>query len=161
MGGIVMSDIVTPELEFVLELHGVLAQPMVMGETPAGTRRIIPIRAGTFAGPHLSGTLVADGAADWQFTRPDNVTQAEAAYALRTDDGVLIQVNNYGLRHGPAPVMQRLAAGAEVDPAEYYFRTAPVFTAPVGRYDWLNRSIFIGSGARYPDAIRLRVYRVL
>ena len=30
-----MSDIVTPELEFVLELHGVLAQPMVMGETPA------------------------------------------------------------------------------------------------------------------------------
>ena len=150
-----------PALEFVFELQGRLAAPLIIGATHEGTRRIIPILEGTFEGPDIRGTLVADGAADWQFTRPDNVTQAEAAYALRTHDGVLIQVNNYGLRHGPEPVMQRLAAGEEVDPAEYYFRTVPRFTAPAGPYDWLNRSIFLCSGGRYPDAIRLRVYRVL
>ncbi len=35
----------------------------------------------------------------------------EAQYLLRTDDGVTIQVNNRGMRHGPEAVMRRLAAG--------------------------------------------------
>jgi hypothetical protein len=34
-------------------------------------------------------------------------------------------------------------------------------TAPVGKYDWLNRSIFVCSGARYAAAVRLWVWRVL
>jgi hypothetical protein len=32
--------------------------------------------------------------------------------------------------------------------------------APDGPYDWMNRSIFICSGARYPNAIKLWVWRV-
>ena len=149
-----------PELEFVFEVQGKLGQPLIVGETFEGMRRVVPILAGTFNGPHIRGTVVPDGAADWQYTRHDKVTQAEATYALRTHDGVVIQVQNFGLRHGPEAVMQRLAAGAAVDPDEYYFRANPRFKAPAGPYDWLNKSIFVCSGARFPDAIQLWFYRV-
>ena len=155
------NNIIKPELEFVFEAQGKLGDPLVIGANHEGIHRIIPILEGSFEGPDIRGTIVSTGAADWQFTRNDKVTQAEAAYALRTDDGVLIRVRNYGLRHGPDAVMERLAAGEEVGPDEYYFRTVPRFTAPAGSYDWLNKSIFLCSGARFPDAIRLRFYRVL
>lgn len=56
--------------------------------------------------------------------------------------------------------MARLAGGEPVDPSAYYFRTVPEFIAPVGPYEWLNSSIFICSGARYSDSIRLWVWRV-
>ncbi len=155
------NDIIKPELEFVFEAKGRLATPTIIGSTYEGVHRIIPILEGTFEGPDIRGTIVNLGAADWQFTRNDNVTQAEAIYALQTDDGVLIRVQNYGLRHGPEDVMRRLAGGEVVDPGEYYFRTTPRFIAPAGKYEWLNKSIFLCSGARFPDSIRLWFYRVL
>ena len=69
-------------------------------------------------------------------------------------------IRNKGLRHGPPEVMDRLRRGEEVDPAEYYFRTVPEFIAPEGPYDWLNKSIFVCSGARYASSIKLWVWRV-
>ena len=151
---------ITPGLEFVYEAGGTLGAPIPIGDTNDGTRRIIPIAAGgRVEGPKIRGHLLGD-AADWQLTRPDGVTVADATYAIRTDDGVTIQIRNRGLRHGPPGVMQRLAAGEDVDPAEYYFRTVPEFIAPIGPYDWMNRSIFICSGARYALGIRLWVWRV-
>ena len=86
---------------------------------------------------------------------------ADAIYAIETDDGAQIQIRNKGLRHGPPEVMDRLRRGEDDDPAEYYFRTVPEFIAPVGPYDWLNKSIFICSGARYASSIKLWVWRVL
>lgn len=149
----------TPGLEFVYAAGGELGPPVPIGETYDGTRRIIPIFSGPVEGPNIRGRLLGGGA-DWQVTRPDGVTVADATYAIETDDGAVIQIRNKGLRHGPPEVMARLAAGEEVDPAEYYFRTVPEFIAPDGRYDWLNRSIFVCAGARYALSIRLWVWRV-
>jgi hypothetical protein len=151
---------IQPGLEFVYEAGGSLGAPIPIGETADGTRRIIPIfEGGAVEGPLIRGAMLGN-AADWQLTRPDGVTVADAIYAIRTDDGVIIQIRNRGLRHGPPEVMARLVAGEQVDPAEYYFRTIPEFIAPKGRYDWMNRSIFVCSGARYPAGIRLWVWRV-
>lgn len=152
---------IKPDLEFVYEATGDLEPPVPIGTTYDGTRRIIPIvGGGRVEGPKIKGKLVGN-AADWQLTRHDGVTVADAIYALETDDGVVIQIRNRGLRHGPPEVMARLAAGEEVDPTAYYFRTVPEFIAPEGPYDWVNRSIFICSGARYPLGIKLWVWRVL
>ncbi len=149
-----------PQLEFVFAAEARLAAPVQIGLTYEGQRRIIPILDGHFEGPRIKGTFVSIGAADWQYTRGDGVTQVEATYAIQTDDGVVIQVQNYGLRHGPVEVMQRLAAGEEVDPATYYFRTNPRFKAPDGKYDWLNKNIFVGSGARSANGIKLWFFAV-
>ena len=150
---------IQPGLEFVYEAGGALGEAIPIGDTYDGTRRIIPIFSGPVEGPRIRGRLLGQGA-DWQVTRPDGVTLADATYALETDDGVVIQIRNRGLRHGPPEVMQRLAAGEDVDPADYYFRTVPEFIAPVGKYDWLNRSIFVCAGARYALSIKLWVWRV-
>ena len=151
---------IKPELEFVYEAGGALDDPIPIGETVDGTRRIIPIFKGPVEGPRIKGELLGN-AADWQLTRPDGVTVADATYAMQTDDGVVIQIHNRGLRHGPPEVMKRLVAGEEVDPAEYYFRTIPEFIAPIGKYDWLNKSVFVCAGARYANGIKLWVWRVL
>ncbi len=154
------SQALQPHLEYVFELNGVLDPTVVIGETPHGLKRMVPITGGSFEGKSLRGSVVGGGA-DWQVVRPDGVTELHALYMLMTDDGVRIQVENNGLRHGPEAVMQRLAAGDAVDPAEYYFRAAPRFSAPAGKYDWLNRSLFLCTGSRAPRGIRLWFYRVV
>lgn len=154
------KNMIEPGYEFVFAAEGKLADPIQFGETYEGPRRLIPILEGTFEGPDIRGTIMPTAAADWQYTRPDGVTQAEATYAIRTHDGVIIQVQNYGLRCGPEAVMKRLAAGENVSPDEYYFRTNPRFKAPAGKYDWLNKGIFIGTGARLPNGIKLWFFKV-
>ena len=149
-----------PELQLLFEARGVLDASIVVGETPAGLKRVVPILGGEFAGPRIRGTIVPGGA-DWQYVRADEVTVVEARYLLRTDDDVLIEVHNRGIRHGPPEIMRRLADGESVDPGEYYFRATPVLTAPSGKYEWLNRSLFVCSGARYATAITLWVYQIL
>ena len=151
---------IRPELEFVYEAGGALGEPVPIGETVDGTRRIIPIFSGPVSGPRIKGELLGN-AADWQLTRPDGVTVADANYAMKTDDDVVLQIRNRGLRHGAPEVMKRLAAGEDVDPAGYYFRTIPEFIAPIGKYDWLNKSVFVCAGARYARSIKLWVWRVV
>lgn len=154
------SEIPTPNLEFAYFAEAQLGVPIEIGSTPGGERRIIPVFGeGVLRGPKIAGRLVAP-TTDWQVTRPDGVTLVDATYAIRTDDGVVIQVRNRGIRRGPSDVLARIADGDEVDPAEYYFRTTPQFEAPAGRYDWLNRSVFVCSGARSANGIRLRCWRV-
>src|SRR5215831_10107434 len=150
---------VKPQLELVFELDGVLAPAVVIGETPRGLNRMVPIKSGTFEGPGIRGTVL-EGGADWQVVRSDGVAELHALYLLMTEDGVRIQVENHGMRHGPEEVLRRLAAGEPVEPSEYYFRAAPRFTAPAGRYDWLNRSLFLCTGTRAPLGIHLWFYAV-
>jgi len=149
-----------PDLQLLLEVRAVLDAAVVVGNTPVGLKRVVPILSGTFSGPDMRGTVVPGGA-DWQYVRADDVTVVEARYLLRTDDDVLIEVHNRGIRHGPAETMKRLAAGESVDPSEYYFRATPVLTAPAGKYEWLNRHLFVCSGARYATAITLWIFQIL
>ncbi|WP_370206307.1 DUF3237 domain-containing protein [Pararhodobacter marinus] len=148
-----------PKLVFVFEATGAVSPPLVVGQTPLGRRQVIPIEpGGPFTGARISGRMI--GGFDWQIIRDDGVTEVEATYLLETDDGVRIECRNRGMRHAAPEVAQRMMSGAEVDPAEYYFRTTPVFYAPAGRYDWLNRSVFVCTGARYRDGVRIRFYEV-
>ena len=48
-----------------------------------------------------------------------------------------------------------MSRGEAVDPALVYFRTVPVFEAPAGPYDWLNRSVFVATAARLPDKVQI------
>lgn len=151
--------LVKPDLDFVFGLKARLGEMIVIGESPEGLRRMIPILDGTFDGPKVRGEVLGGGA-DWQYLRSDGVTIAEAVYLLKTHDGALIQIRNRGVRHGPAEVIQRLTEGEHVDPAEYYFRASPTFLVSPGPYDWLNKNVFAMTGARYARAIELWFYRV-
>ena len=84
-----------------------------MGMGRAGKRRIILIIGGTVTGPYLSGKVLDIGA-DWQTIFDNGLAELDTRYAFQTDDGAVIEIINYGLRHGPAGVMAKLAAGEEL-----------------------------------------------
>ena len=148
-----------PQLEFVCELSVKVGTPYVVGETPHGLRRIIPITGGTFEGPRIKGEILPGGA-DWQIVRKDGVAELEAHYQLKTLDGVTIYITNTGLRVATPEVAARIGRGEQVSPSEYYFRTVPKFEAPVGKYDWMNNAIFIATAVRNPDNVLITVWQV-
>jgi hypothetical protein len=150
-----------PGLEFAFEVRAQVADPLVVGELPNGTRRIIDILGGTVEGPGISGTI-RPGGADWQMIRrEDGFTDVDARYTIETDSGSLIYVTNIGIRHAPPDVMRRLNAGETVDQADIYFRAVPKFETGDPELEWLMRSIFICTGERYPNGVIIRFFRVL
>ena len=149
-----------PELRHLCDIGVDVGPIRDLGPTPHGRRRIIDIRGGTVKGARLDATIVPGGA-DWQYVRGDGVLELEARYSIRTGDGVEIAVVNRGLRRAEPAVMERLSRGEAVDPALVYFRTVPVFEAPAGAYDWLNRSVFLATAQRHPDKVQITVFEVL
>ena len=137
-----------------------LAPAQELGAGPLGRRRIIAITGGRFFGQRLSGRVLPGGA-DWQVIRADGVAELDARYTLETEDGALVYVRNRGYRHGPADVLKRLAAGENMDPAQYYMRTTPIFETGDERYAWLNRIVCVARGARRPAAVELEVFEVI
>ena len=135
-------------------------KPLVtLGPAPLGERRFVPLGGGTVAGPELNGTLV-EGGVDWQIGRADGVLEIAAHHVIRTDDGALIEVQSNGLRHGPAPVMARLARGEAVGRDEYYFRTLVRFTTGAPQWQHLNKVLALAVGQREATRVVLDFYRV-
>jgi hypothetical protein len=149
----------TLELRHVCDIEAEVGPIRDLGHTPHGRRRIVPILGGTVKGPRLAGEIVPGGA-DWQYVRGDGVVELVARYSMLTRDGVEIAVTNRGLRRAAPEVMERLSRGETVDPALVYCRTALVFEAPAGPYDWLNASLFVCSAVRLPDEVQIEVFEV-
>lgn len=148
-----------PELEYAFEIRVTVAQPQDFGVMDHGRRRVVAITGGTFEGPEIKGRIVPGGG-DWQSIQEDGFSRLDTRYALETDAGQLIYVQNFGLRHAPPEVMAKLNAGETVDPDLVYFRTVPTFETSAPELKWLERSVFIGIGERYPDDVRIRFWRV-
>lgn len=148
-----------PVLEHFCDLTVELADIMEMGPGRAGQRRIIPIIGGTVTGPGISGRVLNLGA-DWQTIFSDGLAQLDTRYALETDDGAVIEIINFGLRHGPPEVMGRVARGEDVDPTEYYMRTHARLETGDARYGWVNRTLFIGTGGRNRNSVNIRLFAV-
>jgi len=132
-----------------MTLQVFVAPPQKLGAAPHGTRVIAPITSGTFEGPRLRGRVLPGGG-DWTLLRPDGVLELDLRITLETDDGALIYMSSFGLRHGPPEVLAALANGESVDPSKYYFRTTPRFETSAPQYAFLNRLIAISSGDRRP-----------
>lgn len=136
----------TPRLELVMQLVVTCStpeRPAAAEDSKDGKRREIwPIIGGRFAGKGISGRVIAGGG-DFPVLRPDGVEMVDALYRIRTDDGVTIIIHNRGLTYPGA------------HPGEERYRLTPEFIAPVGKYDWLNRSVFIATLTDVPPALRL------
>src|ERR1700686_4702396 len=111
-----------PKLDLVFDLHLELGKPTDVGQIgPAGSRRIVPVAGGTLEGPGLKGKILPG--ADYQIIHPDGLVELDAHYVVQMENGDLLYVNNRGMRHGPAEVIQKLNSGQAVDQSLIYFRT--------------------------------------
>ncbi|MDP4992898.1 MAG: DUF3237 domain-containing protein [Marivita lacus] len=148
-----------PDLDHVCTLTVTLDPIREMGSGRAGARRIIPIVGGTVTGPRLSGRILNVGA-DWQTIFADGLAELDTRYAMETDDGATIEIVNYGYRHGPKEVLEAVARGETVDPASYYMRTHARLETGDARYDWVNRTLFVGVGARNQASVQVDLYAI-
>lgn len=152
-----------PALELVAELTVEVAAPIeagqVQGVLSRGRRRTIPITGGQVRG-RLNGRVLAGGA-DFQLIVSDAMAVLDARYTLELDGGARVFVQNHALRRGSAEDIAKLARGEPVDPAGIYFRCVPTFEVSDPALAWLTESVFVGTGARFPDRVELAVFRVM
>lgn len=130
----------------LMTLQVLVGAPQKIGAIAIGTRTIVPVPGGTFEGRRLRGRVA--GGVDWTLLRSDGVLELELALTLETDDGALIAMRSFGLRHGPPDIIAALARGEQVDPARYYFRTTPRFETSAPRYAFLNSLLAVATGDR-------------
>ncbi len=149
-----------PRLTPVFRLEATVGEPLDLGDTTQGRRRIVALTGGTFAGPELNGKLIPGASADWQIVLPDGTALGDIRYTLQTDDGALLYVQSRGVRHGSAEVLARLGRGEDVDASEYTFRTSTQIETASARLDWLNRGVFIGVAGRRPGGVIYETYLV-
>jgi hypothetical protein len=152
-----MPKLAQPVLTHVCDLEVDLAPIREMGQARAGHRRIVPIVGGRVTGPKLSGTILNLGA-DWQTIFADGTAELDTRYGFETDDGATIEIRNYGFRHGPADVIAAIARGEEVDPKSYYMRTHARLETGDERYAWVNRTLFVGTGARLDGQVVVSLF---
>lgn len=153
----------TPTLEPVADLTVYVATPIEAGQVTGlnsrGRRRIIPITGGTVTGK-INGTVLPGGA-DFQIVVSDTCADLDARYLLQLDNGEHVFVMNRALRRGSVEDIARLVRGEPVDPAAIYFRCVPTFEVSHPSLAWLTENVFVGTGARFPDRVAMRFFRVL
>lgn len=130
--------------ELVMQINVKLGQEEDMGKGVDGHRINYPIIGGHFVGDGVKGEVVPGGA-DMSVERADGVTRIDALYRLKTDDGQVIIIRNYGLWRLTAEGLAKQAKGDELSASDYYCRTVPSFSTMPGKYDWLEDYTYVGT----------------
>jgi hypothetical protein len=145
-----------PSLEHIMTVKAKIEPLIDMGKTPSGQRRVVPIIGGTFEGPTFKGTIMPGGE-DWQLIRDDGTMHLDARYWLRAEDDTIIRVHNSVLVTLPPK-----APGEPPPPS--YARSSVKLEAPIGKHDWLNKAIFVGTidadFKQRPAIVTLNFYKV-
>jgi hypothetical protein len=158
-----LTQLPTPVLTHIADLKVFVGKPIeagqVVGLNSRGLRRIIPITGGTVTGPGLNGRVL-EGGADFQLVVNETSADLDAQYMLELDSGDRIFVKNHALRRGSAENIAKLVRGALVDPSAIYFRCVPTFEVSNPTLQWMTESIFVGTGARFPDHVQISIFKV-
>lgn len=151
--------------EYLMTIDMQAAVGLEIGKTPRGWRRIDRIVEGSFAGPHLNGTVVT--ATDHLLVLRDNSSRPDVRLVLETGAGELIQVTYQGIVAGPDEVLKKLGRREAVPGDRFYMRNALFFeTAMDNGCAWLNSTLAVGRGAvRILDGgafgVTYEVFRIL
>ncbi|HEX3837186.1 MAG TPA: DUF3237 family protein [Steroidobacteraceae bacterium] len=132
-------------------------------DSPAG-RGYTSVGGGEIWGPRLQGRVLPHSGADYY------KTTFSTYYMFQASDGALIFIHNRGTmrrfaaRYEPGkPLAPAPPPPAKQDAVWTRFRATPVFTAPLGPHDWMNRTVFVASSQRQsnPDHTVFTYYEVL
>lgn len=130
----------------------------MIGQTPAGLRRIVAVTGGSFSGERLNG-IVLPGA-DWVINRPDGVMMIDVRLPLQTDGGTVIYLSYQGRFLATPDAMARFAKGALLAPEEYSLAVTAKLEAGDGRYQWLNNVVAAGTGEQTLDGAEYSFFEI-
>jgi hypothetical protein len=151
-----MTTISRPEARADLEMELVplgllwvqLAPPIVLQDTPVGTRMVFEVLEATFEGERLRGRSRGNSGADWGLAGPGGVFGLDVRFVLETDDGALVFVQYHG----------RCDVSEGLEKPGFVF-SAPRFETGDPRYLWLNTIQAVQKGSLDPETLQL-TYRV-
>jgi hypothetical protein len=153
-----MADISKPPvLKHFVRSTIELGEPMDVGQTPDGFRRIVPILGGSFSGPDISGTILPFGG-DFQTIKPGGQIDLDARYLLKTDEGELIYVSNIGNRYVGPEAVEALIARQPVDMSLARSTGAARLETGAERLQWINQTRFFPRGQRGPQGLLLDLH---
>jgi hypothetical protein len=124
-----------------------LGEPLILENTPAGTRVIVDVSDFRVEGDRLRGRMKGSAAADWLTIGPDGTGTLDVRATMETDDGAVIFVYYQG-RRDFSPGMD----------APIY--TAPKFDTGDERYAWLNKIQAVAKGDLEGTTLTYEVYEV-
>jgi hypothetical protein len=118
----------------------------IMFEGQMRSRVFEPATGGEVWGPRLQGRVVPQSGADYASN-----DMMDAHMMLQASDGTWLYMNLIGYEHNVT------------DDGSPYFRVSPWFDAPEGPYEWLAKTVFIGTGERHqnPAHTLIHVYELL
>jgi len=149
------------ELAHEFTFNARLAPAVAVGEGPFGNRRIREVTGGEVSGERISGR-VGSGGADWVLVGPDGWGRLDVRLQILTDDGAAIYVQYFGVVEYNEAALAANAGERASEYGEHYFRTAPRLECGDERYEWVNRTLFLGEGRIHPGpVVEYRVHRVL
>ena len=126
-----------------------LAPPIMLPNTPAGTRVIFEIADYRWEGSRFTARQKGAAAADWLLLGPDGTGTLDVRVTLETPDGAVVLVHY----------------GGRVDGSKGLGGEAPVYAAvqfETGneRYGWLNRVQAVAKGVLAGNVITYEVYEL-
>lgn len=122
-----------------------MAEPLVVGTSPAGTRVIVELINGRFEG-RLNGTLRGRSGGDWILVGPDRTGLLDVRLVVETDDGALVYLQSLG-RIDLTPGTDQPAAILATT-----FETASV------EHAWLNRAVALTRADATGTELRYTIY---
>jgi hypothetical protein len=125
-----------------------LKDPMMLPNTPSGTRSIIEVAAAKLEGERLSGAMKGAASADWATIGPDMTCTLDVRSTFETDDGALVYAQYRG----------RLDLTKPLGDAPIY--AAPLFETGDERYAWLNRIQAVAKGTLDGQTLTYEMYEV-
>jgi hypothetical protein len=125
-----------------------LRDPILLPDTPSGTRVIAEVESATYDGARLSGTLKGVAAADWMTVGPEGTGTLDVRGALETHDGALI----YGFYRGRLDMTKPLG--------ESPVYAAPLYETGDERYAWLNKLQAVAKGTLAGQTLTYEIYEI-
>ena len=111
-----------------------LKDPMVLPNTPSGTRTIVEVAAAKLEGERLTATMKGAATADWATIGPDMTCTLDVRSTFETHDGALV----FSYYRGRIDLSQ--------PPGASPVYAAPLFETGDERYVWLNRIQAVSKG---------------
>src|SRR5690606_42055348 len=105
------------------------------------SRAFEPVDGGEVWGPRLQGRVVPRSGADYASN-----DLLDAHLMLQASDGTWLYMNLLGYEHDLA------------EEGGNYFRVTPYFDAPSGPWEWLAKTVFIGTGERHSNPAHLLIH---
>ncbi|NML38806.1 DUF3237 domain-containing protein [Chitinophaga sp. G-6-1-13] len=147
---------------FLFDLEISLDPPQAVGPVLKGTRLIFPFKEGMVKGDKINGTLL-NCSGEWGLALDSTTFKMDSRATIKTADGALIYISyaGYNYASGKNAALLQAGRGYELSPADYYFRSTPVFETSAPQYAWLNHTVAVAVGRfSAPGKITYRVYAI-